>query len=204
MPIIVTLKTTAQIASAKGIFLTQVKENQPNLLKQCQALETENTPLFTHQNHEKAHGRLTSRSACVFSMETVDLAKRWEESGLKTVVVVNRKTLTLKTKKRSKETAYYISNCIINKKDNKLADDLVMAIRKHWGVESNNWILDVTFNEDNVRIKAANQAYIMGRLRSLALQLLRKAGYRNFQAALEHFADLPDNLEAFLRQTKFL
>jgi len=32
-------ETTAQIASAGGTYLTQVKENQPTLLKQCQLLE---------------------------------------------------------------------------------------------------------------------------------------------------------------------
>jgi len=197
-------ETTTQIALATGIYLTQVKENQPTLLKQCQDLEMKNVPLFAHESHEKAHGRLTSRSAYVFSMKTIALAERWETSCLQTLVVIKRETLIIKTGKVSEETSYYISNCIVDKKNSEIADDLVNAIQKHWGVESNNWILDVTFNEDKVRIKEANQAYIMGRLRSLALQLLRKAGIPNFQAALENFTDLPDNLEAFLRQVKFL
>ena len=85
-----------------------------------------------------------------------------------------------------------------------MANNLAQAIRKHWGVESNNWILDVTFNEDNIRIKAKNQAYIMSRLRAFSLQLLRKAGIQNFQATLEKFTDLPDSMERFLRQVKFL
>lgn len=197
-------ETTVQIASAKGIYLTQVKGNQPILLKQCQALEIESSPFFSHESHEKSHGRLTTRSACVFSMETIALDKRWKTSCLQTLLVIKRETLTIKTGKISEETSYYVSNCIIDKKKSDMADDLVNAIQKHWGVESNNWILDVTFNEDKVRIKEANQAYIMGKLRSLALQLLRKAGIPNFQAALENFTDVPDSLEAFLRQVKFL
>lgn len=197
-------ETTAQIASAGGTYLTQVKENQPTLLKQCQLLEKEGTLLLGSENHEKSNGRLTSRSACVFSMAATTLDKRWENSRLETLIIMRRKTVILKTGKESDESSYYISNTTVDENTPEMANDLVQAIRKHWGVESNNWILDVTFNEDNVRIKAKNQAYVMSRLRAFALQLLRKAGLPNFQAALEKFTDLPDSMEDFLQQVKFL
>ncbi len=197
-------KTTAQIASAGGTYLTQVKENQPTLLKQCQLLEKEGALLFRSESHEKSNGRLTSRSACVFSMAATTLDKRWKNSRLETLVIMKRKTVILKTGKESDESSYYISNANVDENAPKMANDLVQAIRKHGGVESNNWILDVTFNEDNVRIKAKNQAYIMSRLRAFSLQLLRKAGLQNFQVALEKFTDLPDSMERFLRQVKFL
>ena len=74
---------------------------------------------------------------------------------------MRRKTVNLKTGKESDESSYYISNYRLHESSPKMAKNLVQAIRKHWGVESNNGILDVTFNEDNVRIKAKNQAYIM-------------------------------------------
>jgi len=195
-------KTTAQIVLAGGTYLTQVKENQPILLKQCQLLEKEGKLLFHSESHEKSNGRLTSRSACIFSMADVTLDKRWKNSLLETLVVMKRKTVNFKTGKESEESSYYISNANVNAPE--MANDLVLTIRKHWGVESNNWILDVTFNEDNVRIKAKNQAYVMSRLRAFSLQLLRKAGLQNFQAALEKFTDLPDSMEDFLRQVKFL
>jgi predicted transposase YbfD/YdcC len=35
----------------------------------------------------------------------------------------------------------------------KTVEILVNTIRNHWSVESNNWQLDVTFNEDRVRVK---------------------------------------------------
>jgi len=196
-------KTTAQITSAGGTFLIQVKDNQAILLKQCQDLEKEGRALFTYENHEKSHGRLTTRSACVFSI-AIPLDKRWKASSLQTLVVMKRKTLTFKTQKETEESSYYISNSVADKKHPQVADDLVGAIRKHWSVESNNWILDVTFNEDKIRIKRKNQAHIMSRLRAFALQLLRKASIPNFQAALERFADLPNSMEDFLQQVKFL
>ena len=196
-------KTTAQIASAGGTFLVQVKDNQPKLLKQCQDLKKEGRPLFTYESHEKSHGRLTTRSACVFSI-AIPLDKRWKASSLQTLVVMKRKTLTFKTQKETEEDSYYISNSVVDKEHPQVASDLVRAIRKHWSVESNNWILDVTFNEDKVRIKQKNQAHIMSRLRAFVLQLLRKAKIPNFQAALERFADLPNSMENFLQQVKFL
>lgn len=197
-------ETTAQIASAGGTYLIQVKNNQPILLKQCHLLEKEEEPLFYFESNEKSHGRLVLRSASIFPMTSISLDKRWEASTLQTLTVIKRETVNLKTGKTSEETSYYISNASIDKNSPEIAEDQVQAIKKHWGVESNNWILDVTFNEDKVRTKAKNQAYVMSSLRAFSLQLLRKAGIQNFQAALEKFSDLPDSMKVFLLQVKFL
>ena len=37
----------------------------------------------------------------------------------------------------------------------KKSAEAVLA-RKYWGVESNNWIPDVTLNEDHIQTKAGN------------------------------------------------
>lgn len=196
--------TLSQIAVAGGTYMVQVKDNQPVLLKQCQNLATQQESLFSYENHEKEHGRLTSRHANVYSMNTVSLDARWESSSVQTLTVIKRETLTLKTNESSTETSYYINNSLLKDNDLDSAHDIVKAIRGHWRVESNNWILDVTFNEDKVRIKAANQAFIMGRLRGFALQSLRKTGVKNFQAAMEKLASSTSNMEAMLRQVKLL
>ena len=82
--------------------------------------------------------------------------------------------------------------------------ELTGAIRQHWHVESDNWIRDVTFDEDNVKMISANQAQGMGCLRNLAMRLLRRCDVKNFQEALEDFADCPSRFEALLRRVKFL
>ena len=196
--------TLSQIAVGGGIYMVQVKDNQPILFEQCKKLAFEQAETFTSENHDKGHGRLTSRHAKIYSMNTVPLDSRWDSSSLQTLVVIKRKTLEFKSNKTSNETSYYISNSIIKDNDLETFFDLIKAIRGHWGVESNNWILDVTFNEDKVIIKAQNQAHIMGKLRAFALQLLRKAGVKNFQAAIESFANSSSNMEAMLKQVKFL
>ena len=85
-----------------------------------------------------------------------------------------------------------------------LAGELTSAIRFHCGVESNNWIRDVTFDEDRIKTKAGNQAQIMALLRGLAIELIRKTSSKNFQAAIENFADSVSALESMFRQVKFL
>lgn len=84
------------------------------------------------------------------------------------------------------------------------ASELTRAIRQHWHVESDNWIRDVTLNEDHIKTTSPNQAQIMGSLRSLAMRFLRRFNVTNFQEALEDFADCPRKFEALLRRVNFL
>ena len=134
-----------------------------------------------------------------------EIDERWHESGLKTLVVTRRGTFEKSTQKSSDELSFYLSNYQEENQQNTV-ETLANTIRKHWGVESNNWQLDVTFNEDRVRIKNGNQAQIMGKLRCFAMNLLResKAGVHNFQASIEKFTDSPETLISTLRQVNFL
>jgi predicted transposase YbfD/YdcC len=199
-------QTTAQIHQAGGQYVIQVKENQPLLLTQCQHVAATAVPLGSHDECEKGHGRLTTREGQCFDMRALSLAPRWSDSGVHTLVVMKRHTLTLTTQKTTCETAYYISNQALNTDPQAQAQamELTGAIRQHWHVESDNWIRDVTFDEDNVKTTSANQAHGMGCLRSLAMRLLRRFNVKNFQEALEDFADCPSRFEALLRRVKFL
>ena len=96
----------------------------------------------------------------------------------------------------------YISNQAAEGTDS--SKELSRAVRKHWGVESDNWIRDVTLKEDKIRIKSGNQAQIMSTLRSLSMRLLRKSGIKNFQEAIEGWADCTDTFEAMLKRLRFL
>jgi predicted transposase YbfD/YdcC len=66
-------------------------------------------------------------------------------------MVVERETFEVATQKTSFETSYCVSNQVPEPSTARsLAGELARAIRWHWGVESNNWIWDVTFKEDGV------------------------------------------------------
>jgi predicted transposase YbfD/YdcC len=196
--------TTAQIHQAGGQYVIQVKENQPLLLTQCQSVAAAAVPLGSHDECEKGHGRLTTRQGQCFDMRALRLAPRWSDSGIHTLVVMTRHTVTFATQKTTCETAYYISNQARRTDPQAQALELTGAIRQHWHVESDNWIRDVTLDEDHIKTTSANQAQNMGCLRSLAMRLLRRFNVKNFQEALEGFADCPSRFEALLRQVKFL
>lgn len=196
--------TTAQIHQAGGQYVIQVKGNQPLLLTQCQQVAATAVPLGSHAECEKGHGRLTTREGQCFGIKALNVAPRWSDSGVHTLVVMKRHTFTLATQKTTCETAYYISNQGLSTDPHAQAMELTGAIRQHWHVESDNWIRDVTLDEDHVKTKSANQAQGMGCLRSLALRLLRRFNVHNFQEALEDFADCPSRFEALLRRVKFL
>lgn len=196
--------TTAQIHQAGGQYVIQVKENQPMLLTQCQSVAAAAVPLGSHDECEKGHGRLTTREGQCFDMRALRLAPGWSDSGIHTLVVMTRHTVTFATQKTTCETAYYISNQALSTDPQAQALELTSAIRQHWHVESDNWIRDVTLDEDHIKTTSANQAQNMGCLRSLAMRLLRRFNVKNFQEALEDFADCPSRFEALLRQVKFL
>jgi predicted transposase YbfD/YdcC len=196
--------TTAQIHQAGGQYVMQVKESQPLLLTQCQSVAAAAVPLGSHDECEKGHGRLTTREGQCFDMRALRLAPRWSDSGIHTLVVMTRHTVTFATQKTTCETAYYISNQALSTDPQAQALELTGAIRQHWHVESDNWIRDVTLDEDHIKTTSANQAQNMGCLRSLAMRLLRRFNVKNFQEALEDFADCPSRFEALLRQVKFL
>ena len=189
---------------AGGQYVIQVKANQPLLLKQLQDLAATAVPLGRSEECEKGHGRLTTREGQCFDLRALRWAPRWSDSVLHTLVVVKRATVMLATQKTTSETAYYISNQALSRDSQAQAMELTGAIREHWHVESDNGIWDVTLEEDHIKTTAANQAQIMGSLRSVALRLLRRFKVTNFRAALEDFADCLSRFEALLRRVNFL
>src|SRR5262249_16418155 len=119
------------------------------LLAQCQHLATTAVPLGSHVECEKGHGRLTTREGQCFDLQALPLAPRWSDSGVHTLVVMKRHTVTLATQKTTEETAYYISNQALSTDPHAQALALAGAIRQHWHVESDNWIRDVTLGFDH-------------------------------------------------------
>jgi predicted transposase YbfD/YdcC len=197
--------TTTQIHQDNGIYLIQAKANQAIFLQQCKTLCVNSIPLAKIVEHDKAHGRVTTRSAQLFSLEPLTLDSRWKESGLSVLIVIERESFDIAKQKQTVETSYYVSNSILEASGKKaLVQELAKAVRLHWGVESNHWIRDCTFNEDHIKTKAGNQAQVMALLRGLAIELIRKSSPKNFRATIERFMDSVHSLESMLRQVNFL
>jgi len=197
--------TTAQVHRNGGRYLVQVKGNQPILRKRCRALERSGEVIGKNIEYDKANGRMTARYASVFSMDSLKFDKRWQDSGIKCLTVVKRESIEICTEKTTSETSYYISNTPVDRNCGQQAvDETARVVRGHWGVEADNYIRDKTFKEDEVKTKYGNQAQITGRLRGLAMAIIRGTGTNNFQEMIEEFMDSPDSLEAVLKQANFL
>ena len=155
----------AQIHDAKGKYLLQVKDNQPTLRQNLDGFfrdaERPVRPLDDPKpliervtaEVEKGHGRLEKRTAEVsHDLSWIEKPEAWP--GLAAVVRVSRSTIDLTTGAERVGRALYISN------DPTLDATRALELsRRHWAIENEmHWILDVTFDEDQSRIRKGNAA----------------------------------------------
>ena len=195
-------RTTQQIHQAGGGYIIQAKGNQPILKRQLQQMEATQRPIGIYSTADKGHGRIELRRGRCFDVSELEYAKRWSNSGFASLIVMERKTT--KKQKTTEETSFYLSNQKLPEAQPSQGRELFDAIRGHWRVESDNWVRDVTFQEDSVRTKSGNQAQVMAGLRTLAIQLFRRAKIPNMMAALDDFCDSNKLLGEFLERVGFL
>lgn len=169
------------IMTNKGNYLLQVKGNQSTLQTKLQATMDEAILLkFKGMDHDYwvsdvqgDHGRLEQRKVWV----TWDLsglgaiAKEW--AGLKCLVVVesSRTTFGKDQLENTTETRhYYIGSLDRRYKAKRIGQ----CVRGHWSVENNlHWHLDVSFNEDDRRLRKGHSAENFSRLCRMSLNLLK-------------------------------
>ena len=174
-------ETVKQIESKKGIFLIGLKENQKELLEEMKTITIDDKPLVTgYYEPEKLHGRIDTRTYMGFVLHNAYLEERWQGANFQTLVKVERSSYNCKSKTENKEVAYYISNQKI-KQDDGSAQELFSAIRGHWNVETNNYIRDVTFKEDNLKTNCSTIARNMATCRTALLNLLYKLNPKNIK-----------------------
>lgn len=164
-----------KIVEKGGDYLLAVKDNQPGLESEL-ALAFESvmgdSALLNEaeiaETRERGHGR-EKRRRCV----TVDISgalecgTKWE--GLRTAVFVERsRTVGSKT---TIETQFYISS-----RAGLSPQDGLRPARTHWEIENKlYWVLDVSFREDDSRVRVGNAAANFAVVRHLAVNLLRDA-----------------------------
>lgn len=158
-----------QILLQGADYLMALKDNQPILKELAESVFSAATPLSVHATEEKGHGRVEKRKCSVLDTKLIEKEGMYEEwPGLKHIIKVDRERLCDGSK--SRETIYYLSS-----ETNAEASYYAGRIRAHWGIENKlHWHLDVTFKEDDCRVRTGNGAENLSTIRKFAMELLKK------------------------------
>jgi predicted transposase YbfD/YdcC len=155
------------------LFETQIKSTKKLLVHDAQSfiLHSEENPIILGklkdiETTDKAHGRIENRKCSVLSAEHLPEFKlKWK--GLESIIMIE--SIRTIADKSSLEKRYYISSHLPN------AEILEPMVRKHWGIENQlHWSLDITFREDDCRVRKGNAAGNFSILRHIAINLLNK------------------------------
>ena len=117
---------------------------------------------------DESHGRLVRRRVFVNSvLKELEPLRGWPD--LCTVLAVETIRGVNGTGKVEAEIRYFLTSC---------GDDpavLVRAIRRHWTIEKwLHWVLDVTFREDDSRVRERTAARNFALIRKIALNLIAR------------------------------
>ena len=164
----------AQIIQQASDYLLMVKNNQPSLAAAIDnGFDAARATGYQHLPHtlaewvEKDPGRIETRR-CVVTPDLSGLgALRQDWPGLQALVMVEARREV--QGKVSTERRYYLSSRLA------AAATLGPAVRGHGGIENQvHWSLDVTFGEDQARMRVGNAAENFSIFRRLALNLFRQ------------------------------
>lgn len=163
----------AQIVSQEADYILALKGNQETLhnavidyIDQQIVNDFAHIDVRRHTTKEIAHGREEVRNYFHMPVPT-DLADLELWKGLKSIgVAVSACT---RNGKESVETRYFISSLPVGVKR------FAHAVRSHWGIENScHWTLDMTFREDESRIRDELMRENFAWLNRFALSLLKQ------------------------------
>jgi predicted transposase YbfD/YdcC len=173
-------KTLQAAAETGNDVIVQVKKNQKTLLHDCETVADTSVPddVFT-EPVEKTRNRIESRRAEVFLSPPFTDTVKW--SSVRAVIKTDRFRQVFDTKNKSwkdtHETSFHVSTAVLN------AKKASRGIRSHWGTENkNHYVRDVSMSEDRSRIRC--NPHIFAKLRSFALNILRRNNVKNVSAEL--------------------
>ena len=123
------------------------------------------------------------------------LAKDYRWTGLKSIIKISSETVEKTTGNITKEDRWYISSLALN------AEQALNAVRSHWQVESMHWVLDMTFREDESRIRKESGALVFNVMRKIALNLFKQDKTKSASLACKKkMATLDDKFRSSLMQ----
>jgi predicted transposase YbfD/YdcC len=167
----------AQIVEAEADYVLALKANQETLhqgvidhLVEQSETGFVNAGASQHVTTETGHGREETRSYIQMPVpEDLPGLKLWK--GLKSIGLVLSECV--RDGKETVEIRYFISSLEVDVKR------FAHAIRSHWGIENScHWSLDMTYREDESRIREKHLRENFAWLNRLTLSLLKQHGGR--------------------------
>ncbi len=167
-------KIAKQIVDGGGDYVLAVKGNQATLhaalkkhFDELHETEFADSACRQRATNEKSHGRHEQRY--YYQSPLTDalrvFTRAWK--GLATVGQVI--SITERDGKECSDVRYYISSLKPGVKR------FATAVRRHWGIENSlHWVLDVTFNEDQSRIRKGYGPDNFALLRRFAITLIKQ------------------------------
>ena len=195
------IATNADIAraiAAQGAdWLLAVKANQPSLRAEVEAAFAEAPALESCVDLDKGHGRIEERRTTVLrDTGWLEGARRFPgELRLPGAACLVRAEARVERRgAASTETRYFICSRALS------ATDAAVAVREHWAIENRlHWVLDVTFADDQSRLRKGHGARNMATVRHFALNLVRAAtDKRSIKSRRKLAGWSPDYLQAML------
>lgn len=162
-----------KIIDKGGDYLLALKGNQSSLHEDVRLHFEQTAPaslarMSRTESVDKGHGRIEVRQ-CRVSTDIDwlrELHPEWKNLG--SIVAIDSERLIGDTTTR--ETRYFISSSLAS------APQMLAAVRLHWGIENQlHWVLDMSFGEDQSRIRKDNAPTNVAIIRHAALNMIRQA-----------------------------
>jgi predicted transposase YbfD/YdcC len=160
-----------QIVEGKADYVLALKGNHETLQQAVIAhideqLEGDLADAQEHVTTETTHGRVETRTYLQLpAPEDLPGFLRWK--GLKSIGLAT--SHCLRDGKETIDVRYYISSLGVAVKE------FARAVRGHWGIENScHWTLDMTFREDESRLREGNLRESFAWLNRFALSLLKR------------------------------
>jgi predicted transposase YbfD/YdcC len=161
------------IRDAGADYLLAVKANQPTLRCEIETFFAEAPPatLESTTDVDKGHGRIEQRTVTVArEVDWLNSDRRFPgELRLPEVATIVKVASRAELRDRSRfETRYYVSSAALS------VARAAEAVRSHWAIENSlHWVLDVTFADDQSRLRTGHGAKNMAIVRHFAINLVR-------------------------------
>ena len=155
------------IAERGGEYVLALKGNQSGLAEAVEELFTDadaadyaDWPMDYYETTERGHGRVeTRRYWTLTALEKIPQASEWKRLNMVGLVQSERQV----DGRTTLEYRFFIGSTGGD------ARRFAWAVRRHWGIENSlHWCLDITFGEDESRVRNRQAAHNLAGMRHIA------------------------------------